>query len=735
MPVATKQKTSAQPRRRRTGRDARRLYVTGGLLLVAMIGVTVRLFTLQVVRGEYYAEQARRQYESKVMLQAQRGAIYDRNGNLLATNIVATSFAVDPAHVEHPEKLAAAFADAFGGTSGDYLPKVTAENTSFVWIQRKVVGEAINRLKKIDDEGLIAISEPLRRFEYGRAGAQVIGCTNLDNNGLSGVELFYDESLCGEDGFVVMQRDARGIRRPDADLPHVEPQHGESLQLTIDINVQSIVEDELARGAELAQAMSGTAIALDPNTGEIRAMANWPSFDPNNLSDADPATVRTHAITDTYEPGSTMKAITAAAALEEGAIVPDDMIDGEGGEFRLEDGHVIRDDHSLGLVSFSDAFRWSSNVIFAKVADRIDHARFYKYVRDFGFGISTGIDLPGEVQGEVKKPEEFRDGTHMFMAYGYQLAVTPLQLAVAYAAIANGGRVLRPHIVKRRLDAAGETIEEIEPQEIRRVISERTAATLRSFLADVVDSGTGRAARLRGIRVAGKTGTAQQLFEGSYSREKYNASFVGFFPAEKPELVLLVLLNQPRNGYYGGQVAAPIFAAIARRIVNATMHEAPPGGRIVQVADEAASPDAEAGTATSDGEETSARHFGPAGPVVPDLRGLDVESARRIGMASRIRVMPQGEGSRVIGQEPAPGSRLSDAGVLTVYVGDGTDRTHGRELPDFHGMSLRRALALLSSYGLMPEVTGTGSGIVRGQHPAPGTAIAGLSGSVVLRCE
>lgn len=732
MPRTANHTAPSTPRRRRSGRDAQRLYVAGGLIFVAIIGVFVRLFTLQVVKGEHYAEQARRQYESKVTLQAERGAIYDRNGNLLATNIVATSFAVDPANVQHPKNLAKAFAEAFGGTSDDYLKKITTKNTSFVWIKRKVVGEAINRLKRIDDAGLITLSEPVRRFEYGSSGAQVVGCTNLDNNGLSGVELFYDESLSGENGYVVMQRDARGVRRPDVDLPHVEPQHGESLQLTIDINVQSIVEDELARGAEQAKAVSGTAIALDPNTGEILALANWPSFDPNDLATAEQSAVRAHAITDTYEPGSTMKAITAAAALEEEAVQADEMIDGEGGEFRLPDGHIIKDDHTLGLVSFSQAFRWSSNIIFAKVADRIEHARFYKYVRDFGFGIATGVDLPGEVRGEVKKPEEFRDGTQMFMAYGYQLAVTPLQLAVAYGAIANGGKILRPHIVKRRLDNEGNVIEEIEPQEIRRVISEETAAQVRTFLTDVVDSGTGRAARLRGMKVGGKTGTAQQLFEGSYTRAKYNASFVGFFPSDKPKMVLLVLLNQPQNGYYGGQVSAPIFSAIARRVVNATMHNGRAEDQVIPVTGEDELQNRAGDSALQGAQGMNVQAAQLADVVVPDLRGLDVEAARRIGMGSRIRVMPQGEGTRVIAQEPAGGSRVSDASVVTVYVGN---RAPAKELPDFRGMSLRRALTLLSDFGLKPQVTGTQSGIVRGQHPPPGTSLRGFSGSVTLRCE
>lgn len=706
-----------QKRRPRPRRDAGRLYVVAGALFIGVTAIIGRLFWLQIMNGEHFAEQARRQYESKVTLQAQRGAVYDRNGNLLATNVAAASFAVDPRSVEEPETLAQRFAEAFGGESADYARKVSLDSTAFVWIRRKVVGEAINRLKGVDDAGLITLSEPLRRFEYGTFGAQVIGCTSLDNSGLSGAELYYNDLLSGEDGYVVMQRDARGRRRPDVDLPRVEPQHGESLQLTIDINLQSIVEDELGRGVKQADASSGTVVALDPNSGEILAMASWPTYDPNDLASADQSAIRARAVTDMYEPGSTMKVITGAAALEEEVVTPEDIIDGEEGEFRLPDGHVIRDDHMLGPVSFRDAFRWSSNIIFAKVADRVDDARFYKYVRDFGFGIASGIDIPGEVRGEVKKPEDFSEETQMFMAYGYQLAVTPLQLAVAYAAIANGGRIMRPHILKARLDKDGEVIEEVEPQEIRRVISTETAATLRDFLTDAVDSGTGRAAQVRGIKVAGKTGTAQQLFEGSYSSGKYNASFVGFFPAEKPQVVLLVLLSEPRNGYYGGQVAAPIFAAITRRVVNATMHESSPEVRMA-----------------SDVENVDVQTAGTEQKVfAPDLRGLDLESARRVAVASGVRVIPQGEGARVTAQEPGPGSRMNETGIISLKLEP--EQTRLKKIPDVRGMTLRRALALLSGLGVEPKVKGQPTGLVRSQWPAPGTTVEKSSGSITLTCR
>ena len=720
MPVTTTHTAtspSAGPRPSRKG--VWRLYTIGLFLALAAIGVIARLFVLQVVKGEEYAELARKQYESKAPLQADRGSIIDRNGILLATNVPALSFAVDPNHVEEPRKLAAAFAREFGGEVDEWLEKITVEETSFVWIKRKVVGESINRIRKIEDAGLIAIAEPLRRFEYGTFGAQVVGCVNLDNNGLSGVELFYDDILSGKDGYMVMQRDAVGRRRPDVDLPRLDPQHGETLQLTIDITMQSIVEDELARGVKEADAESGTALALDPMTGEILAMATFPSFDPNDPAEADPSAVRPRGVTDTYEPGSTMKVITAAAALEDEVVDLEEMIDGEGGEFRLPDGHVVRDDHALGLVSFADAFRWSSNVIFTKVATRLDPSSFYKYVRDFGFGISTGVDLPGEVRGEVKKPDEFSEETQAFMAYGYQLAITPLQLAVAYGALANGGVVMRPHILKRKVDAEGEVIEEVEPQQMRRVVSEETAEKVRGMLIDVVDNGTGRAARAQGVSVAGKTGTAQILHEGSYANNRYNASFAGFFPADDPQVVLLVLLNEPKNGYYGGQVAAPIFAAIAKRIINATMVGQEPELRV-----------AEGVSDTSEGavEEVSEEEV----LMVPDLRGLDRNSATRIALMHRLKVSSEGSGERVLSQNPSPGHALARQGVLRLEFGDSAEL---RSVPDVRGMTTRRALALLNEFGLEPSITGVAGGVVGEQHPGPGTRISRERRRVRLRCR
>ncbi len=698
-----------QPVRRRPRRGTGRIYLVGFLMCIALVGLIVRLAMLQLVDGPAYAERARRQYEAKMTLPAERGALFDRNGNLLATNAVSYSYAVDPTQVEHPYRLGKLFASVLGGDSADYVHKITDDERAFVWIDRKVTGSAAERLGEIQDPGLLRMKEPVRRFEYGTIGAQMIGCTGIDNNGLSGVELFYNDKLKGRDGFIVMQRDARRHRRPDVDLPRVEPRHGDGLELTIDINVQGIVEDELRRGVERAKAESGTAVAIDPRTGEILAMASYPGFNPNDLTDADPAALRVRAITDTYEPGSTMKVVTAAAILEDGVMNVDDSIHTDGPVIHIGT-HVIRDDHEIDSLTLRKALEESSNVGFATVATKLPEARFYKYVRDFGFGIVSGIDLPGEARGEVKKPNEFGPTTRQFMAFGYQLAVTPLQLCNAYATIANGGVMMKPHLLRRLLQHDGTVIEDVEPQEIRRVVSERTAREVTEMMVGVVERGTGRQAAVPGLRIAGKTGTSQQLSGGTYSKEHYNASFAGFFPADDPQVALVVLLDSPRNGYYGGQVAAPVFREIARRISSASLRGVRPDVRFASTDTTAIAP-----------PDHNVR--------VPDLRGVQPDAAREIGERYGLRVVVDGPEAVVSAQTPDPDAVVEAGGVVTVTTG-AADTT--MRMPDVRGLAVRRALNLMNERRIRPRVSG--SGIVRHQHPSPGVEVASDQ-AVVLECK
>jgi len=675
--------------------------VVGLVMMLPLLMIAARLVQVQVLDADRFADMGRRQYESRQTVQAERGLLFDRNGHLLASNSVAVSFAVDPQHVEDPERLARTFAEVLGETRQAWLSRISSTRSSFVWLRRKVSGPALDKLRDLEDNGLIRLREPLRHFEFETVASQIIGGTNIDNQGLSGVELYYDDALSGHDGYIVMQRDARGRRRPDVDLPQTPPEHGDGLMLTIDINVQTIVEEELRRGVESSGAASGTVVAIDPGTGELLAVASCPTFDPNDLSRATADAIRVRAITDTYEPGSTMKAITAAAALEEGIASTDDLFDAEGGAWRIGT-HVVRDDHAAGMLTLRQGIEMSSNIVMAKVASRIPTPRFYKYVRDFGFGIVSGVDLPGEVRGEVKKSSEFGDETREFMAFGYELAVTPLQLLVAYATIANGGVMMKPHVLKRRLDREGNVVEEMEPQEIRRVVSEETARQVRDLLIGVVERGTGTEARIPGIAVAGKTGTARKIDGGEYSTRKHNASFVGFFPADAPKVALLVLLDSPTNGYYGGQVAAPVFREIARRIVGV-----------------AAPPETPAASVQVSNTPPTTRPAGNPALRVPDVRGINPEGARSLVEHYGFRPLLQGNGATVVSQSPSPGTPADPRSVVKLVCESSTT-----VVPDLRGLSLRRALALLSSARLSPNVQG--SGVVFAQRPAPGSAFPRL---------
>lgn len=703
---STNNTTGPQPRRRGAfGRNAGRLYAAGLLMLAGMLAVTVRLFMLQVQGHGQYIEQARRQYESKVTLQSERGVVYDRNGNLLVSNATSTSFAVDPRNLQNRARVADLFRRTLGGTAAEYTRKVNDTSTSFAWLRRKVYGPAAQTLSELKDEGLIALKEPMRHAEYGSIGAQVLGCTDVDNNGIGGVELFYDSLLKGTDGYIVMQRDARGRRRPDLDLPQSRPQNGNSLVLTLDATTQQIVEDELRKGVQEFGAASGTAVAINPRTGEILALAAYPGYDPNDMRRADQAGMRVRAITDVYEPGSTMKVITAAATLQEGTARPTDMINCQGGSYSLG-AYVIRDDHPAGVITISQAFAHSSNIAFAKLAQRLPRATFCKYVRDFGFGMGTGIDLPGEVRGDVKKPALFSPETQSFMAFGYQLAVTPLQLVCAYAAIANDGVLMKPHLLKRRMDRDGNVLEDVQPVQIRRVVSPETAGMVRDMMVQVVENGTGREARLPGLPIAGKTGTTQQLTNGTYSQNKHIASFVGFFPADKPSVALLVLLDAPTNGYYGGQVAAPVFRRIAKRLTDV-------GPGVNAPAQMQAVADAQPDNATN----TPGRLL-----LAPDLRGVSVGSARDIAARYGFTVASVSKEGIVLAQQPPAGSALGRGRIINLNVVCGTttaSATHS--MPDVRGLPLRRALNLLNAFGLAPRVNG--AGVVCWQNPLPGTPL------------
>ena len=497
-----------------------------------------------------------------------------------------------------------------------------------------------------------------------------------------------------------------------SDYPRIEPIDGQNLVLTIDAEYQQVVEEELARGIARTKAESGLVVMVDPGTGEILSLAHAPSVDPNNTTTLDQATLRNRSITDTFEPGSVFKVVTAAAALENAVVRTEDTFYGEKGVYKapMPGGRVrpVVDSHPLGNVTFRRAVEQSSNIVMVKVADRMGVQPMYTTGRAFGFGTSTGIELPGEVGGELKKPSEWSAPTLHSLAFGYEVAVTPLQIVMAYAAVANKGVLMKPYVVRHTLDAAQEIVTENRPEPIRRVISEQTAKTLTELFEGVVERGTAIQARVEGLRIAGKTGTSKKVVDGKYEAGRYTASFVGFFPADDPHIVCLVMLENLRGDVYsGGLASAPIFKGIAEKIF--TM----------------------AGRFRNDPVQAVARATRNGVPDVVNLKTVDALAAlRAIGFEADV----QGDGAIVVDQSPAPGVVLGRGSTVELKTRDGLKRISGgiTLVPDTRGLTIRRALNSLATQRLDAIIIGTGT--VVGQSPLPGERLR-QGARVTLRCE
>jgi cell division protein FtsI (penicillin-binding protein 3) len=545
----------------------RRLAVAAGLGAVWVLLIAARLYQLQVIRYAHYVNKAERQQQRVVTLDPPRGTIYDARGRELAVSIQVDSAYAVPPEIGDPAAAARVLAGVVPGLDAKKLARQLASDREFVWVARKLDPPVAEKVRRLDLKGLYFLPESKRYYPMGELAAQVLGYVGTDNHGLAGLELVYDGEVAGKPGRRTVLRDARRGTVVSPDLAFAEPEPGHDLHLTLDAAVQHIVERELAEAVEKRGAKQGSAIFLDPATGGVLAMATYPAFDPNDFGSYPPSRWRNSAIMDVYEPGSTFKIITAAAALESGMVHPEDEIDCEMGGITLL-GIRIRDHKPFGRLTFAQVIARSSNVGAIKAALLLGNERFYRTIRGFGFGQLTGIDLPGESAGILHPVESWGPLAKAYIAFGQGISVTPLQLAAAAAAIADGGELLRPHVVAAV--SRGETLMPKVPERpvAGRPISAATARDLKALLEGVVTAGTGRAAAVAGYRVAGKTGTAQIPVRGGYLRNGFLPSFVGFAPADRPALVGVVAVAEPQGfEYYGGQVAAPVFAAIARQVL------------------------------------------------------------------------------------------------------------------------------------------------------------------------
>ena len=539
------------------------------LLMLAGFGIILfRLVTLQVLQAAELTARADRQHQKSVTLEGARGTVVDRHGKVLAMNVEVPSIFGVPTSLDNPAN-AARFLSPVLHIRREEIEKKLRQEKHFVWLARKIEPEQGHRLEQLSIDGIGMVMEGRRFYPKGPLLAHVLGFVGMDGIGLEGLERRYEMQLHGEKRMTILQRDALGRTVFPKGLREQVPAAGHALTLTIDEVIQYIAEKELEQAVDHSRAKSGTIIVLEPQSGAILAMAVSPRFDPNAVAALTADRWRNRALTDTYEPGSTMKVVVAAAALEERVMMPGSMLFGENGRMTVA-STTIHDHEKLGWMTFAEMIQKSSNIGAAKTGMLLGESRLYRYLQAFGFGQRTDVDLPGEVAGLLKSPREWGRRSLASISMGQEVGVTPLQMVSAVAAIANDGVLMKPYVVSGMRDQKGQLVKETFPHVKRRVVSPVTARTLTTILEGVVTSGTGTKAAIPGFRVAGKTGTAQKVDPrtGAYSSALSVGSFVGFVPADSPRLAMIVVIDEPQGEAWGGVVAAPVFRRVGEQVLT-----------------------------------------------------------------------------------------------------------------------------------------------------------------------
>ncbi len=531
----------------------------------ALVGF--RLFQFQILQHDRLSAKSEQQYLRTLHLEPKRGAIYDRNMKELAVSVPVRSLYANPKQINDSRAAATSISSILGTPAGKVYAAINSPR-NFVWVQRKIAPWQAEKIASLNIKGLGLVKENKRYYPKRSLAAQILGFTGTDNKGLEGLEYLYDDYIGGEPSLALMEKDARGRNIYSSVRLLKEGSKGLDILLNIDETIQYIAEKELTLQVSESRARGGVAIVMDPHSGEVLALAQQPSFNPNSFLDYRPAMWKRNAVADAYEPGSTFKMVTLAAVLEEGLARPDEMIYGENGSIVVA-GKTYHDVHKFRWLTVREVISKSSNICTIKLAERLGPKLLHNYVKKFGFGSKTGIELPGEASGLVRDVGDWSGVSTSSISIGYEVSVTPIQLITAYAAIANGGVLVQPRLVKAELKDRREYKALISRQP-RRVVSEKTAGTITSILKEVVESGTGKEASIDGYAVAGKTGTARKYDPrlGAYSSNKYIASFVGYLPADKPRVAILVVIDEPKSSIYGGSVAAPAFSRIGSQVVR-----------------------------------------------------------------------------------------------------------------------------------------------------------------------
>lgn len=545
--------------------NRKRAIIVNTVIIFSFFLIFFRLSDLMLFNHERLSKKAEQQHVKAEQIQVRRGMIFDRRGREFALNLELESLYCDPKDFQYKDDKITRLASVISKKPTDILSKIS-EGGRFVWIDRKLDPVSAEEIKKLDIKGFGFVPEAKRFYPKDELASHVIGVVGIDNQALEGIELKYDKYLKTKGGKVFFGRDALG--RTLSQGVEIEAK-GNNIILTIDEVLQRILEKEIDKAMLKWRAKAVTAIMMDPFTGEILALANRPTYNPNNVAIVDEVAKRNRAITDCYEPGSTFKTVIGVAALEEKIVMPNTLFDVSAGNIEIG-GKIIRDVHKNGIITFREVIQKSSNVGTIMVGLKLGKERIYRYSKILGVGEKTGIDLPGEVSGWIYPPEKWSGTSIGAISIGQEVAVTPIQMLRIYSVIANGGFLIRPYVVSKIVSPDGEVIFSND-REAKRVISEKTANYFKEILKSVVEEGgTGIFASVKGNDVAGKTGTAQIIDPktGRYSKEKYVSSFVGFVPADNPKIAMIIVIYEPKGQIYGGVVAGPVFKEIATQALS-----------------------------------------------------------------------------------------------------------------------------------------------------------------------
>jgi len=663
------------------------------IIFIIFVLLALRLVWIQVINSAEYQNLALNQRLREVKVEAKRGIIYDRNGKKLAVSSSSQTVVAIPPDVKNAKQTAIQLEKILTTDYQTIYDRIT-RNASAVYIQRKISDKMARQIKELDLSGIIFTEESKRYYPENSLASHLIGFAGIDSQGLDGIELAFDKYLSGKPGKITVERDAAGTTIPEGVREFVPSRDGFNIYLTIDEVIQYIAERELKRAEKELNLSGGSIIVMDPQNGDVLALANTPDYNPNQFADYPQKYWRNRSISDSFEPGSTFKIITTASALEEGVVQRNDIfydpgyikVSGERIDCWKTNGH--------GRQTFAEVVQNSCNPGFVQVGVRLGKDKFHNYIKAFGFGDETGIKLPGEAVGLVPPYEKVGPVELATFSFGHGLTVTPIQLISAVSAVANGGKLIRPRLVSEIRDADHNLIEKNEPVVIRQVVSESTASLTRELLEQVVADGTGANAAIPGYNIGGKTGTAQH-----YGEQKYDSSFIGMVPIDKPSLVVLVVLYDVEGPtYYGSQTAAPVFRRMTRDIL-----------RYLKITPEN----------TPEVEEQK-----PETLVLPDFTGQEVSEVEKLLRNSNLNVKIVGSQTKILEQVPFSGTEVAENSTVILF----TEKSAGFHdfyvaVPDFRDLTREDAIYLAQEIGL--QVRTNGSGKVVGQTINPGERVSG----------